>query len=163
MEPDVVEIKTAQERNRLDEIFAEVEAYESQQFNADAIAYKSQQQRDEANAKAKIERLKQENPSAMYGMAKQMLASGGLKTKWEIVLADAYTKLYEDKVNVSKVKRKSERMDYGAVRAELEVYRNFVIAVQKRLDNAEKSAREQDNHHYYKIFAEGVKTLLDKL
>ncbi len=28
---------------------------------------------------------------------------------------------------------------------------------------AAKSAMEQDNHHYYKIFAEGVKQLLEKL
>lgn len=28
---------------------------------------------------------------------------------------------------------------------------------------AERSAREHDNHHYYKIFADGVKTLLEAL
>ena len=32
-----------------------------------------------------------------------------------------------------------------------------------RLEKAEKAAREQDNHHYYKIFAEGVKALLQSL
>ena len=35
--------------------------------------------------------------------------------------------------------------------------------VSQRLEKAERSAREQDNHHYYKIFADGVKTLLEAL
>ena len=38
-----------------------------------------------------------------------------------------------------------------------------VTDVDTRLQKAEKSAKEQDNHHYYKIFAEGVKTLLDSI
>ena len=46
---------------------------------------------------------------------------------------------------------------------ELNILRNFANAVDNRLQKAEKSAREQDNHHYFKIFAEGVKTLLEKL
>lgn len=32
-----------------------------------------------------------------------------------------------------------------------------------RLQKAEKAAKEQDNHHYYKIFAECVKEMLEKL
>ena len=46
---------------------------------------------------------------------------------------------------------------------ELHILRNFANAVDTRLQKAEKSAREQDNHHYYKIFAYGVKELLEKL
>lgn len=46
---------------------------------------------------------------------------------------------------------------------ELNVLRNFATAVDIRLQKAEKAAKEQDNHHYYKIFAEGVKTLLESI
>ena len=46
---------------------------------------------------------------------------------------------------------------------EMNILRNFVQGVSARLEKAEKSAREQDNHHYYKIFAEGVKGLLEKI
>ena len=40
---------------------------------------------------------------------------------------------------------------------ELNTLRNFATAVDIRLQKAEKAAKEQDNHHYYKIFAECVK------
>ena len=32
-----------------------------------------------------------------------------------------------------------------------------------RLEKAERAAREQDNHHYYKIFADSVRKLAAKL
>ena len=47
--------------------------------------------------------------------------------------------------------------------SELNILRNFSQGVSQRLEKAERSAREQDNHHYYKIFADGVKTLLEAL
>lgn len=46
---------------------------------------------------------------------------------------------------------------------ELNTLRNFATAVDIRLQKAEKAAKEQDNHHYYKIFAECVKEMLEKL
>ena len=46
---------------------------------------------------------------------------------------------------------------------EINLLRNFAQGVSQRLEKAERSAREQDNHHYYKIFADGVKTLLEAL
>ena len=46
---------------------------------------------------------------------------------------------------------------------EINLLRNFAQGVSQRYDKAERSAREQDNHHYYKIFADGVKTLLEAL
>lgn len=46
---------------------------------------------------------------------------------------------------------------------EINILRNFANAVDNRLQKAEKAAKEQDNHHYYKIFAQGVKTLLNSI
>ena len=46
---------------------------------------------------------------------------------------------------------------------EINILRNFANAVDNRLQKAEKAAKEQDNHHYYKIFAECVKTLLESI
>jgi hypothetical protein len=53
--------------------------------------------------------------------------------------------------------------ELGALNTELNILRNFAQGVSYRLEKAERSAREQDNHHYYKIFADGVKTLLEAL
>ena len=46
---------------------------------------------------------------------------------------------------------------------EINLLRNFANGVSQRYEKADRSAREQDNHHYYKIFADGVKSLLDAL
>ena len=51
----------------------------------------------------------------------------------------------------------------GPMNEELNVLRNFANAVDTRLEKAERTAKEQDNHHYYKLFAEQVKVLLEKL
>lgn len=40
---------------------------------------------------------------------------------------------------------------------------NCANGVSQRYEKADRSAREQDNHHYYKIFAECVKEMLEKL
>jgi len=56
-----------------------------------------------------------------------------------------------------------ESKEIGAKNAEINVLRNFAESVSNRLEKAERSAKEQDNHHYYKIFAEGVKSLLEAL
>ena len=47
--------------------------------------------------------------------------------------------------------------------AELNRLSNFAMAVIQRLENCERTAREQDNHHYYKIFADSVRKLAAKL
>ena len=88
----------------------------------------------------------------IVGDARSMMNCGGLHTRWERIFAKALVALYDDKPK-----------EQGAINAELNILRNFVQGVSARLEKAEKSAREQDNHHYYKIFAEGVKKLLDSI
>lgn len=52
---------------------------------------------------------------------------------------------------------------YSLMNAELNILRNFATAVDTRLQKAEKAAREQDNHHYFKMFADSVRGLLDRI
>ena len=49
------------------------------------------------------------------------------------------------------------------VNAEVNVYRNFVAGVIAELDRCTGLAKEQDNHHYYKVFADYVRKHLEKL
>lgn len=79
------------------------------------------------------------------GNVKANIGNGAFTTKWEKILSQFV-------VNT-----------IPPMNAELNILRNFVQGVSARLEKAEKSAREQDNHHYYKIFAEGVKKLLDSI
>ena len=58
------------------------------------------------------------------------------------------------------IKTEEER---ARMRAELSRMSQFAWAVICRLENAERAAREQDNHHYYKILADSVRKLADKL
>lgn len=139
----MAKIKTDEERRRLDEIFAQIEAEErgeTEQIQTQQVPSKNAEQR-----------LEQQDVSQIVGNAKCMLKDGSFKTKWERVLAKTLIKVTE---------RPSE---LGALHTEINILRNFANGVKKRLENAEKSAREQDNHHYYKIFAEGVKQLLENL
>ena len=154
-----VAIKTDEERARLDEIFAQVE----RELHPEIVSQEPQEQprnpqvvTDRMNHVAKVERLVNQDHAQMYGNIQQLLKHYTFKTKWEEVLAKAYVNLYEVVMPRKDVER-------GQLRQELEMLRNFASSVQNRLEAAERTAKEQDNHHYYKIFAEGVKTLLDKL
>lgn len=67
---------------------------------------------------------------------------------------------------MNKVKTFEEMERLNAIFAEVEAeekHRNIVASISRRLENAEKSATEQNNHHYYKMFADAVKTLLEKI
>lgn len=94
---------------------------------------------------ALYDRLANADLKEFIGNVKSNIGNGGFKTKWEQILSKFIV----------------ERMT--PMNEELNILRNFANAVDNRLQKAEKSAREQDNHHYFKIFAEGVKTLLEKL
>lgn len=139
-------IKTAEEMARLDAIFAEIEAEE---LGETVVA--AQQPRTTAE-----ERLMSQSAKQIVANAKGMLKDGSFKTKWEKVLAKTLIQVVE---NCSIVEKKQ----ISLLNTELNTLRNFVTAVDTRLQKAEKAAKEQDNHHYYKIFAEGVKTLLDSI
>lgn len=140
----LAKIKTEEERARLDAIFAEIEAMERGE-SVTVADTRTQDQIDEDNRKAKIDRLANADMKEFIGNVKANIGNGAFKTKWEQILSQFIM----------------TRM--APLNEELNILRNFAYAVDNRLQKAEKSAREQDNHHYYKIFAEGVKTLLDSI
>ena len=137
-------IKTTEERERLDRIFAEVEAAERGESAPEADT-RTQQQIDEDNRRAKIKRLANLETKEFIGNVKANIGNGAFTTRWEKILSQ----FIMDRI--------------APMNDELNVLRNFATAVDIRLQKAEKAAREQDNHHYYKTFAEAVRTLLDNL
>lgn len=137
-------IKTEEELARLDSIFAEVEAAERGDILEPAET-RTQEQIDEDNRRAKIDRLSSLERKEFLGNVKSISENDGFKTKWERILSQFILN------------------QLAPMNEEINILRNFANAVDNRLQKAEKAAREQDNHHYYKIFAEGVKTLLESI
>lgn len=137
-------IKTAEERERLDRIFAEVEAAERGD-TPEPEDTRTQEQRDEDNRRARIDRLANLERKEFLGNVKANIGNGAFTTRWEKIMSQFI-------VN-----------QLAPMNDELNILRNFANAVDNRLQKAEKAAKEQDNHHYYKIFAEGVKTILDSI
>lgn len=137
-------IKTDEERARLDRIFAEVEAAERGEV-LEPVDTRTQEQIDEDNRRAKIDRLANLERKEFIGYVKANIGNNAFTTKWERIMSQFI-------VN-----------SMAPMNTEINLLRNFANAVGERLEKAERSAREQDNHHYYKIFAEGVRGLLDKL
>ena len=137
-------IKTAEEFARLDRIFAEVEAAERGE-TLEPAETRTQEQIDEDNRRAKIDRLSSLERKEFLGNVKSIAGNDGFKTKWERILSQFILN------------------QLAPMNDEINILRNFANAVNNRLQKAEKAAREQDNHHYYKIFAEGVKTLLESI
>ena len=140
----IAKIKTEEERERLDRIFAEVEAAERGE-TLEPVDTRTQEQRDEDNRRAKIKRLANLETKEFIGNVKVNIGNGAFTTRWEKILSQ----FIMDRI--------------APMNDELNTLRNFATAVDIRLQKAEKAAREQDNHHYYKIFAEGVKTLLNSI
>lgn len=137
-------IKTDEELARLDRIFAEVEAAERGEAMEPADT-RTHEQIDEDNRRAKIDRLSSLERKEFLGNVKSIAGNDGFKTKWERILSQFILN------------------QLAPMNEEINILRNFANAVDNRLQKAEKAAKEQDNHHYYKIFAEGVKTLLDSI
>ena len=143
----MAQIKTEEERARLDAIFAEIEAENRAAISkvwTDAES-RTQEQISEENRRAKIDRLASLEIKEFLGNVKANIGNGAFTTKWEKILSQFV-------VNT-----------IPPMNAELNILRNFAQSVSTRLEKAEKAAREQDNHHYYKIFAEGVKALLQSI
>ena len=137
-------IKTSEELARLDRIFAEVEAAERCE-TLEPAETRTQEQIDEDNRRAKIDRLSSLERKEFLGNVKSIAGNDGFKTKWERILSQFILN------------------QLAPMNEEINILRNFANAVDNRLQKAEKAAKEQDNHHYYKIFAEGVKTLLESI
>lgn len=148
-------INKEEQRARLDEIFAQVEAKLNGIPFVPQPRSRNQHEQDELNRQAKEMRLKAQEHNQMVSNASSMLKDGAFRTMWERVLAEKYVDLYNS------IPKKA--INLGNMNTELNLLRNFSNAVALHLERAERSAREQDNHHYYKIFAETVKGLLDKL
>lgn len=140
----LAKVKTAEEIARLDRIFAEVEAAERGE-TLEPAETRTKEQIDEDNRRAKIDRLSSLERKEFLGNVKSIAGNDGFKTKWERILSQFI--LHQ----------------LAPMNEEINILRNFANAVDNRLQKAEKAAKEQDNHHYYKIFAEGVKTLLDSI
>ena len=137
-------IKTDEELARLDRIFAEVEAAERGE-TLEPAETRTKEQIDEDNRRAKIDRLSSLERKEFLGNVKSIAGNDGFKTKWEKILSQFILN------------------QLAPMNEEINILRNFANAVDNRLQKAEKAAKEQDNHHYYKIFAEGVKTLLESI
>ena len=140
----LAKVKTAEEMARLDAIWAELEAHKDE-LEEPKPDTRPQAEIDEENRKAKIRRLSSLERKEFLGNVKGIVGNGGFTTKWEKILSQFILN------------------NIAPINEEINLLRNFAQGVSQRLEKAERSAREQDNHHYYKIFADGVKTLLDAL
>jgi hypothetical protein len=136
--------KTAEETARLEAIWAELEAHKDE-LEEPKQEQHPQAEIDEENRKAKIRRLSSLERKELLGNVKSIAGNDGFKTKWERILSQFILN------------------NIAPMNEEINLLRNFAQGVSQRLEKAERSAREQDNHHYYKIFADGVKTLLEAL
>lgn len=144
----LAKVKTAEEMARLDAIYAEIE---SAGYNTDGSV-----KIDEKPKLSPEQRLECQDVKQIVANAKGMLRDNAFKTKWEKVLAKTLLKVFEQGCFIPS-------KELGALNTELNILRNFAQGVSQRLEKAERSAREQDNHHYYKIFADNVKSLLEAL
>ena len=140
----LAKVKKAEEMARLDAIWAELEAHKDE-IEAPKPDTRPQSEINEENRKAKIRRLSSLERKEFLGNVKNIVGNGGFTTKWERILSQFILN------------------NIAPMNEEINLLRNFAQGVSQRLEKAERSAREQDNHHYYKIFADGVKTLLEAL
>lgn len=144
----MTEEKIETKRERMERLFSEVERELHPERFEEQPKEPSQKETDELNRIAREERIKAQGHDQLVGCVRQMLKDNVFKTSWERILASEFVELYE-------CKRQNN--------TELNILRNFANAVDMHLEKAERSAREQDNHHYYKIFAEKVKQLIQNL
>lgn len=144
----LAKLKTAEEMARLDAIYAEIE---SAGYNTDGSV-----KIEEKPKLSPEQRLECQDVKQIVANARGMLRDNAFKTKWEKVLAKTLLNVFEQGSFIPS-------KELGALNTELNILRNFAQGVSQRYEKAERSAREQDNHHYYKIFADGVKTLLEAL
>ena len=137
----MINFKPEEERARLDQIFSEIEAAERGEFDTQET-----QKQDTCRQRTKAEeRLAKLDCKEFIGNIKSLCNQEFFKTKWEKVMA----KFIIDSI--------------APMHQEINVLRNFANSVDNHLQKAIKTAKEQDNHHYYKIFAESVKQLLEKI
>lgn len=147
-------IKTEEERARLDELYALVEAEMDHSAGSGEMPEepkKTQKEIDYENRRARIERLSSQEPSEFIASVGDRIRTNAFKTDLEEILCRQYKNLFR----ISKVP--------GYLKSEVNLYRQFVSGVIAELDRCTGLAKEQDNHNYYKVFADYVRKHLEKL
>jgi len=149
----IARINTDEERARLDAIFAEIEAERiiNEQPKQEPKAEPQQSTKTVAEQRLESQGLKQ-----IMANVRCMLKDNSFKTKWERVLAKTLVNIVDNGEVIDKKELASKN-------EEINLLRNFANGVRIKLDKAERTAKEQDNHHYYKIFTDNVKELLKVL
>ena len=138
-------IDTEAERERMNRIFDEIAG------NMPEEPRKTQKEIDEENRRARIDRLSSQEPAEFIAIVNDRIRQKAFRTDAEEVLCRQSQNLFRR----AKVP--------GYLNAEVNVYRNFVAGVIAELDRCTGLAKEQDNHHYYKVFADYVRKHLEKL
>ena len=138
-------IDTEAARERMNRIFDEIAG------NMPEEPKKTQKEIDEENRRARIDRISSQEPAEFIASVDDRIRTKAFKTDWEEILCRQYQKLFR----LSKVP--------GYLNAEVNVYRKFVSGVIAELDRCTGLAKEHDNHHYYKVFADYVRKHLEKL
>ena len=138
-------IDRAAERERLDRIFDEIAGKIPEEPK------RTQKEIDEANRRARIDRLSSQEPAEFVASVEDRIRQKAFRTDTEEILCRQYQKLFR----LSKVP--------GHLNAEVTLYRHFVSGVISELDRCTGLAKEQDNHHFYKVFADYVRKHLEKL
>ena len=147
-------IKTEEERARLDELYALVEAEMDHSAGSGEMPEepkKTQKEIDYENRRARIERLSSQEPSEFIASVGDRIRTNAFKTDLEEILCRQYQNLFR----LSNVP--------GYLKAEVNLYRQFVSGVIAELDRCTGLAKEQDNHNYYKVFADYVRKHLENL
>ena len=138
-------IDTEAERERMNRIFDEIAGKMPEEPK------KTQKEIDEENRRARIERLSSQEPSEFIASVDDRIRQKSFRTDLEEILCRQYQNLFK----LAKVP--------GYLNAEVNLYRHFVAGVIAELDRCTGLAKEQDNHHYYKVFADYVRKHLEKL
>ena len=138
-------IDTEAERERLDRIFDEIAGKMPEEPK------KTQKEIDFENRRARVDRLSSQEPAEFVASVDDRIRQKSFRTDAEEILCRQYQKLFR----ISKVP--------GYLNAEVNLYRHFVAGLISELDRCTGLAKEQDNHHYYKVFADYVRKHLEKL
>lgn len=139
------EIDRAAERERMNCIFDEIAGKIPEEPK------RTQKEIDEENRRARIDRLSSQEPAEFIASVEDRIRQKAFRTDAEEVLCRQYQKLFK----LAKVP--------GYLNAEVTLYRHFVSGVISELDRCTGLAKEQDNHHFYKVFADYVRRHLEKL
>ena len=141
----MTKIDRAAERERLDLIFDEIAGKIPEEPR------KTQKEIDDENRRARIDRLSSQEPAEFIASVNDRIRQKAFRTDAEEVLCRQFQNLFR----LSKVP--------GYLKAEVNLYRQFVSGVIAELDRCTGLAKEQDNHNYYKVFADYVRKHLEKL